>query len=310
MAGGVFINSFAVFYQFFSRLGALSHSEQIRPFDQNADGTLLGEGIGMVVLKRLEDAIKDGDKIYASIIGVGSSSDGRGTSMLAPAVEGEALALSRAYEDAQVSPRTISLLEAHGTGTAVGDVVEMQAVEKVFQQGLDQSQKQWCAIGSVKSMIGHCQAASGVAGLIKTALALHQRVLPPTLNIEKPNDQVAWNNSPCYPNTKARPWIHARTHPQLKAIDPSSSDSLHLVELEVSAFGFGGVNAHMILEEHEDPAEAQSTSFQHHWDSEVLTLSAKAVPELLSQMGELKNFLDANQDFNLKDIAFSGECFD
>ena len=137
----------------FCGLGALSKQEKIRPYDDKADGTLLGEGLGMVVLKRYEDAIAHGDRIYAVITGIGSSSDGQGTSMLAPSVEGEALALMRAYEMSGVSPSTIGLLEGHGTGTPSGDAAEILAIQKVF--GETEAGNAWCAIGSVKSMIGH-----------------------------------------------------------------------------------------------------------------------------------------------------------
>jgi acyl transferase domain-containing protein/phosphopantetheinyl transferase (holo-ACP synthase) len=306
LAGGVFVNSFVAFYQLFCRLGALSHSGQIKPFDQTADGTLLGEGIGMVVLKRFADAVRDGDRIYASIIGVGSSSDGRGTSMLAPAVDGEALALQRAYNDADVSPRTVSLLEAHGTGTVVGDIAEMHAVEKVFGTASQQEDgHNWCALGSVKSMIGHCQAASGVAGLIKTALALHQRVLPPTLNVEQPNQQVDWKNSPCYLNLKARPWIHAKAHPQLKMLDPSVKDSRPPRRAAVSAFGFGGANAHAILEEHDDPHEWERPSLLPQWETEVVCFVDRNRTALAGQLAGVRNQIEKRPAVGLKDLAFS-----
>jgi acyl transferase domain-containing protein len=252
LAGGIHVNSFAAFYQMFCGLGALSRQQKIRPFDDKADGTILGEGLGMVVLKRLADARKDNDRIYAVICGIGTSSDGQGTSMLAPSVEGEALALSRAYEMAQISPKTIGLLEAHGTGTPSGDVVEMQAVEKVYGTAEDHSA--WCAIGSVKSNIGHCQAASGVAGLIKAVLSLYTKILPPTLNVDTPNSKVDWSKSPCYINSEARPWVHPQVQPQAssEALRHSSAPSqFQPRRAAVSAFGFGGVNAHVILEEFE-----------------------------------------------------------
>ncbi len=244
IAGGVHINSHPYFYQMFCELGALSSSGTIRPFDDNADGTILGEGVGMVVLKRLDDALRDENRIYAVIRGIGSSSDGRGGGTLAPNIAGEALAMRRAYDMAGVSPRTVELLEAHGTGTRLGDFVEMKAVQQVF---CDESQdarsdagtKPWCAIGSVKSMIGHTQAASGVAGLIKAALALYHRVLPPTLNVGTPNTQFDWNKSPCYINNSQRTW-----NTEGEAIERATPR-----RAAVSAFGFGGVNAHAILEE-------------------------------------------------------------
>ncbi|MBY0548377.1 MAG: polyketide synthase [Candidatus Obscuribacterales bacterium] len=239
IAGGVHVSSSAGFYQMFCGVGALSHAGIIRPFDDEADGTLLGEGVGMLVLKRLDDALRDGDRVYAAIVGIGSSSDGRAGGLLAPNVEGEVLAMRRAYEMAGLSPHTVELLEAHGTGTRAGDRAEMKAVQQVFCEETATG-KQWCAIGSVKSMIGHTQAASGVAGLIKTALALHNKVLPPTLNVSKANSQVDWSDSPCYILSEARPWTSI----------PKDEDRTHPRRAAVSAFGFGGVNAHVILEEH------------------------------------------------------------
>jgi acyl transferase domain-containing protein/phosphopantetheinyl transferase (holo-ACP synthase) len=235
LAGGVHINASAVFFQMFCILGALSHKDNIRPFDQDADGTLLGEGVGILCLKRYEDAIASGDRIYATIRGIASSSDGYGSSVLAPSIEGEALAMRKAYEIAGISPSTVQLLEAHGTGTPVGDVVELEAVAKVFKNPGDATEP-WCAIGSIKSMIGHCQSASAVAGIIKATLALHHKILPPTLHVTKPNTKIDWANHPCYVNTQARPWIKPK-------------DSAVPRRAAVSAFGFGGINGHMILEE-------------------------------------------------------------
>lgn len=239
IAGGIHVNSHPYFYQMFSALGALSNNGVIRPFDENADGTILGEGVGMIVLKRLSDAVRDNNRIYAVIRGIGSSGDGRAGGALAPSVAGEALAMTRAFDNAGVSPRTIELLEAHGTGTKIGDSTEMKAVEEVFGAAA-QGASRWCAVGSVKSMIGHTQAASGMAGLIKSALALYHRILPPTLNVERPNSQVDWKRSPCYINRTATKWAST-----------GATDSGEPVPRRagVSAFGFGGVNAHAILEE-------------------------------------------------------------
>lgn len=251
IAGGVHINSSPYFYQMFCELGALSRSGRISPFDESADGTVLGEGVGMVVLKRLEDARKDGNKIYALIRGIGTSSDGRGGGSLAPSVEGEALAMQRAYEMAGVSPRTVEYLEAHGTGTPVGDRVEMQAIKQVFsnQANDHNSQKPWCAISSVKTMIGHTQAASGIAGLIKATLALHNKLIPQTQNVSKPNKDIDWQSSPCYLNKKAKIWKENETCAEK---EPRRA--------AVSAFGFGGVNAHVVLEEYREPEAAETAA--------------------------------------------------
>ncbi len=306
LAGGVFINSFAVFYQMFCGLGALSHSEKIRPFDDNADGTLLGEGIGMVVLKRLDDAIRDGDKIYACITGVGSSSNGSGTSMLAPSSDGEALALRRAYDDAGIDPKTVSLIEAHGTGTISGDLAEIQALEQVFlTDSTGHQEKHQCALGSVKSMIGHCQSASGVAGLIKAALALHHRVLPATINVSKPNSHINWDDSFFYINTKTRPWIHPKFHPRITALLPQQETLTLPRRAAVSAFGFGGVNAHTILEEYDQAEESAQASFLHNWETEVFTFIAANSAQLIDNLIDLETRLSQSEGIRLKDLAFS-----
>ena len=218
----------------FCQLGALSRRQEIRPFDRGADGTILGEGVGMAILKRREDAERDGHRIYAVIKGAGVASDGRGLSVMAPRVEGEVMALQRAYQNASMSPETVGLVEAHGTGTPVGDVTEVRALSRVF--GARAGGPPRCALGSVKSMLGHLMPAAGIAGVIKTAMALHHKVLPPTLHCEEPHPELELDRTPFYINTEPRPWIHGtRRHPRRAG---------------VNAFGFGGINAHVILEEH------------------------------------------------------------
>jgi acyl transferase domain-containing protein/phosphopantetheinyl transferase len=304
LAGGVHINSLAVFYQMFCGLGALSRREIISPFDDEADGTLLGDGVGMVVLKRLGDAIENGDRIYAVIKGVGSSSDGLGTSMLAPSWAGEALAMERAYEMAQVSPHTVGLLEAHGTATPTGDVTEMTAVQKVFKA--DETHRQWCALGSVKSNFGHTQAAAGVAGIMKTALALYQKILPPTLNVSNPNKQIDWQNSPCYVNSRARIWIHPQVHAKVDLKKyPGLNFDTPPRRAAVSAFGFGGVNAHVVLEEHCDAIESDRNSPFPEWESEVCLFAGETIEGLLAQLTETREFAQGVNALSLKDVAYT-----
>ena len=269
----------------FCRLGALSRRQQLRAFDADADGTLLGEGIGMVVLKRLDDAVRDGDRVYAVIRGIGVASDGRGVSVMAPRVDGEELALRRAYEDAGVSPRSVGLMEAHGTGTPVGDVTEVQALTRVF--GGRDGELPHCALGTVKSMIGHTIPAAGVAGLIKTALALHHRVLPPTLNCEQPNPALELDRTPFYINTETRPWIHGGSEPRRAG---------------VNAFGFGGINAHAVLEEFDGAA---ATDHRPPWDSELCILEGDSAEALAEAAAELETALEGKPDFELTDLAFT-----
>lgn len=289
LTGGVYVNSSASMFKLFAGLGALSHADTIRPFDENADGTLLGEGIGLLCLKRYDDAVRDGDKIYATICGVASSSDGFGGSVLAPSLEGEALAMRRAYELAGVNPRSVELLEAHGTGTPTGDVVELQAVQKVFGGTADENG--WCAVGSIKSMIGHCQSASAVAGVIKAALSLYHKVLPPTLNVESPNKKIDWNTHPCYVNTQTRPWIHSGVDGQPR-------------RAAISAFGFGGVNGHAVLEE----TEAQPLTMARKWDTELFAFSSTSRARLAEQIEQVADYLAQHQDVCLKDLAFTVNC--
>ncbi|HRY42544.1 MAG TPA: SDR family oxidoreductase [Thermoanaerobaculia bacterium] len=238
ISGGVDTLNDIFMYLCFSKTPALSPSGDCRPFSDQADGTMLGEGLGMVALKRLEDAERDGDRIYAVIRGVGSSSDGRSKSVYAPVPSGQALALRRAYELAGYGPETVELLEAHGTGTKAGDVAEFEGLRLVFDAA-GREDRQWCALGSVKSQIGHTKAAAGAAGLFKAVLALHHGVLPPTIKVDAPNPKLGLPESPFYLSTKARPWVRDARHPR---------------RASVSAFGFGGSNFHVALEEYRGPA--------------------------------------------------------
>jgi acyl transferase domain-containing protein/phosphopantetheinyl transferase len=269
----------------FCRLGALSRRQQLRAFDKDADGTLLGEGIGAVVLKRVHDAIRDNDRVYAVIRGVGVASDGRGMGVMAPRVEGEELALRRAYAAAGVSPDSIGLVEAHGTGTPVGDVVEVQALTGVF--GERDGELPRCALGTVKSMIGHTIPAAGVAGLIKTALALHHRLLPPTLGCEEPNPELGLEATPFYINTETRPWIHGGAEPRRAGIN---------------AFGFGGINAHAVLEEF---GGTPTADHRPPWDSEVCILEGDSPQALADVASELAAALEGAPELALGDLAYT-----
>ncbi|MEY9809897.1 beta-ketoacyl synthase N-terminal-like domain-containing protein [Streptomyces albogriseolus] len=239
LTGGCDAENTILMYLCFSKTPAFSRSGRIRPFDEDSDGTLIGEGIGMLALKRLEDAERDGDRIYAVLKGVGSSSDGRFKSIYAPRREGQVVALQRAYEDAGFGPEQVGLVECHGTGTSVGDLTELTALRDVFGAATDE--RQFAAVGSVKSQIGHTKAAAGAASLIKVSLALHERTLPPTINVERPREAVDFPNSPFYLTTTAKPWIADPARERRRAA--------------VSSFGFGGTNFHCVLEEH-DPGDA------------------------------------------------------
>ena len=236
----------------FSKTHALSPQGRCRPFDADADGIVLSEGIGAVILKRLEDAERDGDTIYAVVRGVGASSDGKDKGLTAPNEAGQIRALRRAYQKAGIAASRVGLIEAHGTGTVVGDRTEAAALARVLvESGAD---GQSCALGSVKSLIGHSKCAAGIAGLIKTAKALHHRILPPTL-VESPNPQVVDESSPLYLNREPRPWVQEPTHPRVAG---------------VSAFGFGGTNVHLVLEEYTNNLAGQhSQPPLRDWPTEV-----------------------------------------
>ncbi len=232
ITGGVDCFNDIFMYMCFSKTPALSPEGHAKSFDASADGTALGEGLGMMVMKRLDDAVRDGDRIYSVLKGVGSSSDGKGKSIYAPSAEGQAKALRRAYAVSGVEPRTVELAEAHGTGTTVGDGVELDALTEVYRE--NKRDGTWCALGSVKSMIGHTKAAAGSAGLIKASLALYNKTLPPTIKVNTPPKKLAEGTTPFYLNTELRPWVK-RDHPR-RAV--------------VSALGFGGSNFHAVLEEY------------------------------------------------------------
>ncbi|NUP39882.1 MAG: acyltransferase domain-containing protein [Streptomyces sp.] len=242
ITGGADADNTIFSFMCFSKTPALSPSGEIRPFDEDADGTLVGEGIGMLALKRLADAERDGDRVYAVIRGLGTSSDGRSQSIFAPCGDGQLTALRRAYEDADCPPSSVGLIEAHGTGTTTGDDVELGALNTLMATPED---RRYAAVGSVKSQIGHTKAAAGAAGLIKAALALHHKVLPATINVRTPSAAARQEDAALYVNTTTRPWIR----------DPRRS----VRRAGVSAFGFGGVNVHAVLEEHQPSNGATRT---------------------------------------------------
>nr|BAP47694.1 polyunsaturated fatty acid synthase PfaA [Aureispira marina] len=252
LTGGVDTDNSPFMYLSFSKTPAFSKSNVISPFSDKADGMLIGEGLGMLVLKRLEDAERDGDTIYAVVKGVGTSSDGRFKSVYAPRPSGQAMAMNRAYEEAGFEAKTVGLIEAHGTGTNAGDACELTSMGMVF--GANNAHKQHIALGTVKSQVGHTKAAAGAAGLIKAVLALHHKVLPPTINVEQPTDKVDLSQSPLYINTEARPWL-TNGHPR---------------RASVSAFGFGGINVHLALEEYKTTPQQENYRLHQPYQSILL----------------------------------------
>jgi acyl transferase domain-containing protein/NAD(P)-dependent dehydrogenase (short-subunit alcohol dehydrogenase family) len=263
VTGGVDTFNDIFMYMCFSKTPALSATGNARPFDAGADGTILGEGLGMLVLKRLDDARRDGDRVYAILKGMGSSSDGKGNAVYAPRAEGQIQALRSAYAVAGVRPDTIELVEGHGTGTRMGDLTEVRSLNEVYRASGRVGT--WCALGSVKSQIGHTKAAAGAAGIIKAVAALYHKVLPPTIKVQHPIEGLKPGTSPFYLNTEKRPWVPSGHHPRRAA---------------VSAFGFGGSNFHCVLE------EAGPEKVCIDWDGEVqiLPFAADSPEELRSQL--------------------------
>src|ERR1700751_3661440 len=232
ITGGIDRNMGAQTFVKFCKIGALS-ATGTRPYAEGADGFVMGEGSAIFVMKRLADAERDGDKIYAVLRGIGASSDGKGQGVTAPNPVGQNFCLERAWQNAGLSPATATLIEGHGTSTKVGDVVEAQCMTDLLSgQHLPVHS---VALGSVKSNIGHLKGAAGAAGLLKTALALRDKVLPPSVHCEHPSPDIDFAHSPLYVNTELKLWTAPADTPRRAG---------------VSAFGFGGTNFHLVLEEH------------------------------------------------------------
>ncbi|HMG41374.1 MAG TPA: SDR family NAD(P)-dependent oxidoreductase [Acidimicrobiales bacterium] len=270
LCGGADLHNGIQDFLLFTSVHALSTTGQCRTFDSSADGIALGEGVACVVLKRLADAERDGDRVYAVIRSVGASSDGRHLGLTAPRQEGQERALRRAYAQAQIDPQDVGLVEAHGTGTVVGDRTELSTLTQVFTQaGMATAS---CVVGSVKSNVGHTKCAAGLAGLIKAAKAVYHGVLPPTLNVEQPNQAWDQATSPFVFLDESRPWTDERRI------------------AGVSAFGFGGTNFHVVIESHPDddvPARAVDS-----WPAELFVFRGeqpvvdKALADLAARLDE------------------------
>jgi len=297
ITGGVCTDNSPSMYMSFSKTPAFTTNETIQPFDIDSKGMMIGEGIGMVALKRLEDAERDGDRIYSVIKGVGSSSDGKFKSIYAPRPEGQAKALNRAYDDAGFAPHTLGLIEAHGTGTAAGDAAEFAGLCSVFADGNDT--KQHIALGSVKSQIGHTKSTAGTAGLIKAALALHHKVLPATINVSEPSPKLDIENSPFYLNTETRPWL-----PRVDGTPRRAG---------ISSFGFGGTNFHFVLEEYNNEhnrLNAEKAKYRQRQVAQSFLVSAASKDALIAELNKLATaattdefiIATAAQDYGLREL--------
>jgi amino acid adenylation domain-containing protein len=261
----------------------MSPEGRCRAFDAEAKGTVNGSGLGVVALKRLQDALADGDTIHAVIRGSAVNNDGAGkVGFTAPAIDGQVAVVQAALDAAGVNPNTVTYVEAHGTGTVLGDPIEVAALTRAYR-GRGVTRNQYCALGSVKPNIGHLDAAAGVAGLLKTVLALKARQLPPSLHFETPNPKIDFANSPFYVNAELAPW---------------ESDGVR--RAGVSSFGVGGTNVHVILEE--APAVAPPLAAE---GCQVLPVSARSPQALESSLGALARHLEQNPDLPLADVAYT-----
>ncbi|MBV9789976.1 MAG: polyketide synthase, partial [Chloroflexi bacterium] len=286
LAGGVSINVPQQAGYLHEEGGILSPDGHCRAFDASAQGTVPGSGVGVVLLKRLDDALADGDTIHAVIKGSAINNDGAlKAGYTAPSVDGQAQVITEALAMAEVNPETIGYVEAHGTGTPLGDPIEVLALTKAFRAS---TQRQgFCALGSVKTNIGHLDAAAGVVGLIKTVLALTHRQLPPSLHFTQPNPQIDFAASPFYVNTDLRSWSTPAPGVPRRA--------------GVSSFGIGGTNAHVILEEAPPvPVPAPITD-----RPQLLVLSARSEAALDTATAQLQAALAAQPDLALTDVAWT-----
>jgi acyl transferase domain-containing protein len=283
LAGGVGITVPQHIGYLYKEGSILSPDGHCRAFSADAQGTVGGNGLGIVVLKRLEDALAEGDYIRAVIKGSALNNDGSAkVGYTAPSVNGQAQVIAMAQELAGVAPETITYIETHGTGTNLGDPIEVSALTQAFRRATDQ--KQFCAIGSVKSNVGHLDAAAGVAGFIKAVLSLENKQIPPSLHFTEPNPEIDFANSPFYVNAKLADWKAGET--------PRRAG--------VSSFGIGGTNAHVIVEEAAARERSGSSRSSH-----LLTLSAKTSSALEQATANLARYLCDHRDANLADVAYT-----
>ncbi|MBA4147177.1 MAG: amino acid adenylation domain-containing protein [Verrucomicrobia bacterium] len=281
LAGGVCANQPQRRGYLFQEGMILSPDGHCRAFDAEAQGTVSGMGVGIVALKRLSDALEDGDTIQAIILGGAINNDGaEKVGYTAPSISGQAEVVKMAQAAAQVDPETITYIEAHGTGTPMGDPIEIAALTQAFREKTEK--KQFCAVGSVKSNLGHLDVAAGVTGLIKTVLALRHKAIPPSLHFEQPNPKIDFENSPFYVNATLQDW---KTNGAPRRAG-------------VSAFGIGGTNAHLVLEE--APSYQACEQSRPH---QLFLLSSKTDSALSSLVGNLANHLKENPETNLPDVA-------
>nr|QUJ23687.1 PKS [Streptomyces sp.] len=283
LAGGVSVQCTPQFYVLAGRAGMLSASGRCHTFDDRADGFVPGEGVGVLVLKRLGDALADGDHIRGVISGSGINQDGASNGITAPSAASQERLETSVYDTFGIRPDAIQMVEAHGTGTELGDPIEYRALKRAFRRYTDR--RDYCALGSVKSNLGHTITAAGVAGAIKVLLSLEHRTIPPSINFEQANAHIDMADSPFYVNTEKRPWAAGNDGTRRAA---------------VSSFGVSGTNAHIVFEEAPGPVRPSTASTAH-----LVTLSAATAGQLVEQAERLIEHCERRPGLDPGDIAFT-----
>jgi len=283
IAGGASITSPLKSGHIYQEGTMLSKDGHCRSFDADSTGTVFSDGAGVVLLKTLSAAKQDGDTIYGIIKGTGVSNDGSNKgSFTAPSTDGQAAAIEMAIHEAGIDPSTLSYIEAHGTGTPLGDPIEIEGLKQAFGK---QKTQQYCAIGSIKSNMGHMTAAAGVAGLIKTVLALYHKEIPPSINFDQPNPNIDFDSSPFYVNIKLKSW---------------QTDSVR--RAGISSFGVGGTNVHVVVEEYDHP---ETVNDKPGRTKQIIGWSAKTPQSLLAYRTELKKYTAGHPELNIADLAYT-----
>lgn len=288
-AGGVHVQTTVRPYITDSKAGMLSWDGKCKTFDNDANGFVPGEAVGVVILKPLDCAVKDGDRIYGLIRGTGINQDGKTNGITAPSSQSQTDLIESIYKKYQIDPESINYIEAHGTGTKLGDPIEVEGLTRGFQKWT--GKKQFCALGSVKTNVGHTVAAAGIVSLIKVLLALKHKQLPASLNCTNENDQINFSQTPFYVNKVHSEWKTVLNHPRRAGI---------------SSFGFSGTNAHIVVEEFVAAPNPSAHQEQAHSSQSFLhILSAKTKQQLHLRVEQMKAFLEKTENINLADLTYT-----
>jgi len=299
LVGGISVLSTSTTYIQMSQLGMLSPTGQCRTFSSDADGYVRGEGAGVVLLKPLTKAREDGDRIYGVIKGSAINHGGKARTLTSPNVYAQAQVICSAYSKAKISPNTVSYIESHGTGTPLGDPIEINALKRAYRQlyqqyGVEKTEKPYCGIGAVKTNIGHLEAAAGIAGLIKVLLAIKYKKLPKIVNLKELNPRISLQDTPFYLIEETKEWKRSKNE--------SGEEILRRAGL--SSFGIGGVNAHIVIEEPLEEVKiltSDSLKRTHH----ILSLSGQTARALQELVKRYQNYLNANARVEIGDICYT-----